>query len=667
MERSPPDIQKAVCDSCWRTVFSIQSFHIAWSAKDAPPRSKSAGFSYISPTWTEMQHSIDFMQCGWCSIVTQMIMDRYFWTAPPPNSRTFQVRIRFSQRSNIADVGGGDGGPSVHVDPATHLYLSIDDKPDYKYWVHSAEGDPAARCIPQREVLLDVNSPTAYNLVQRCIDRCSRHKFCPSPRCTPLPTRLIDCKDNPPRLFVNPQGIEDKYVALSYVWGCKDQPHCTKQQNLDSYIGKGIPYIPKTVMDAVMVTRTLGLRYLWVDAFCIIQDSKDDKAREIRQIRRIFHNAYLTIVAASADTVYDGFLHRRRPPESPATLLPFHCPEGVLGTMQLRLRQHAPANPVDERAWCLEEHMLSPRRLIYGSHTLQYECQAMHVNVNGAPNFVNPDNGIPSLPYHIFLRVSEIPLGSNLPKDNDMIWEKVLIAYTRRTVTWARDRLNALAGIVEQFKRVWPNSRYMAGLWEHHLPGCLLWSKYGTSQCHDRPALNLAPSWSWASTNGKVSTSYVDEVNEGIILNRNTIECNVVPAHPENPHGSVKGGSLVLDIILRSALWDPKSGVLSNVQDIPTDCVLWIPSDKDKIAGEIIPDTLETKTWSTCEVQLALMRNTGYSLQGLVLILASDQNASAEQNIIPTYRRIGYFYARTEDKPEVTAWLTFTLQRVEII
>ncbi|KAK0482663.1 heterokaryon incompatibility protein-domain-containing protein [Armillaria novae-zelandiae] len=664
MEHSPPDIQNAVCDNCWRTVFSIQSFHIAWSAKSAPPRSKSAGFSYTSPTWAEMQHSIDSMQCRWCGIVSRMIMNHYF--SPPPNSKTFQLRIRFSQRSKIADAPliGGDNGPSSNLDPATHLHLSMDDKPDYKYWVHSAEGDPAARCIPQREVLLDVNSSTAYDLVQRCIDRCSRHKFCPLPRCTPLPTRVIDCKYNPPRLFVNPQGIEDKYVALSYVWGCKDQPHCTKQQNLDSYIIEGIPHIPRTIMDAVMVTRTLGLRYLWVDAFCIIQDSKNDKAREIKQIHQIFHNAYLTIVAASADTVYDGFLHRRRPPEDPATTLPFRCPEGVVGTMQLRLRRYAPANPTEERAWCLEEHMLSPRRLIYSSHTLQYECQTMHVNVNGAPNFVRPDNGIPFLPYHIFL--SEIPLGRNPPKDVDTIWDTTLLLYTRRTVTWTRDRLNALAGIVEQFKRVWPNSRYMAGLWEHHLPGCLMWYNRGGSQCHDKPALNLAPSWSWASTSGQVITSHLDEVNEGIIFNSNTIECSVVPAHPDNPHGSVKGGFVVLDIILLSALWDPKSGALSNVADVPTDRALRIPSEKDKV-GEMIPDTLETKSWNTCEVQLALMRNTGDTLQGLVLIPANDLNTSVEQNLIPRHRRIGFFIARTVDKPEINAWLSFIPQRVEII
>ncbi len=144
MERSPPDIQKLVCDSCWRTVFSIKPFHIAWSAKSAPRRSKSAGFSYTSPTWEQMQHSIDSMQCGWCGFLSRIITvdcQSYFPTAPP-NSKTFQLRIRFRERSNIGDEGSVDDPypPSVNVDPTTELCLAIDDRPEFSYCVHTVEG-----------------------------------------------------------------------------------------------------------------------------------------------------------------------------------------------------------------------------------------------------------------------------------------------------------------------------------------------------------------------------------------------------------------------------------------------------------------------------------------------------------------------------------------------
>ncbi|KAF9461943.1 heterokaryon incompatibility protein-domain-containing protein [Collybia nuda] len=661
------DAQKMVCATCWGTVFSTQSFHTAWLAKSAPRRLKSAGLLYITPTWAEVQHSIDSMQCSWCGFVSRMIMDSYLWETPPPADRTFQLRFRFSQRDTVDDSSGDTGpyAPSVNADSATYIFLAVDNKPDFKFCVHTTEGDPSARYIPQREVLVDVNSATAYNLVNNCISRCIRHKFCPAPHPTPLPTRVIDCIDPDwPRLLVNLEVKEEKYVALSYVWGCKEQPHCTTQTNLQSYV-ENIPleYIPKTILDALTVTRALGLRYLWVDAFCIIQDSEEDKAREIRQIRRIFHGAYTTIIAASADTVYDGFLHERNPPEPPATTLPFYCLDGVLGTMDVRMGQHAPANPIDERAWCLEEHVLSPRRLIYSSHTLQYECQTMHVNVNGAPNFVSPKNGIPYLPYSIFLSQLEISPGSNTTKDSHTIWDSILTAYTRRTVTKARDRLNALAGVAEQFQRVWPDSKYVAGLWDHHFPGCLLWNNTGGSQCYVRPEKSLAPSWSWASINGEVTTDFLEDINEGILCDRDSILVDIIAANSINPYGSVKFGSLIIDTILQPALWHPGSAMLFDVDtsSLPD----WVPSEQDKI-GDVMPDTLEPESEDVREVKLAVMRDTGYSLHGLVLITATDPDPSTEYQDL-TFRRVGFFKVRTSDRPELAQWIQSSSQHIKLV
>ena len=44
----------------------------------------------------------------------------------------------------------------------------------------------------------------------------------------------------------------------------------------------------QTVQDAITVTRKLGIRYLWVDALCIIQDSNSDKANEIREMGNVY-------------------------------------------------------------------------------------------------------------------------------------------------------------------------------------------------------------------------------------------------------------------------------------------------------------------------------------------------------------------------------------------
>ena len=71
--------------------------------------------------------------------------------------------------------------------------------------------------------------------------------------------------------LVNPTpGI--RFVALSYVWGKLTRPHLvnTKANCSSLYLPKAISprskTVPRTVGDAMLVTASLGYKYLWVDA-----------------------------------------------------------------------------------------------------------------------------------------------------------------------------------------------------------------------------------------------------------------------------------------------------------------------------------------------------------------------------------------------------------------
>ena len=57
---------------------------------------------------------------------------------------------------------------------------------------------------------------------------------------------------------------------------------------------------PETIQDAIISTRKLGLRYIWIDALCIIQDFASDKELGISKMDHVYQNAYVTICAASA-------------------------------------------------------------------------------------------------------------------------------------------------------------------------------------------------------------------------------------------------------------------------------------------------------------------------------------------------------------------------------
>jgi Heterokaryon incompatibility protein (HET) len=71
-------------------------------------------------------------------------------------------------------------------------------------------------------------------------------------------------------------GETGEYTCLSYRWGGV-LPLCTLTCSLDQEkLGIKWSRLPKTFQDAIQVTRLLGIRYIWIDALCIIQDAPAD-------------------------------------------------------------------------------------------------------------------------------------------------------------------------------------------------------------------------------------------------------------------------------------------------------------------------------------------------------------------------------------------------------
>ena len=69
--------------------------------------------------------------------------------------------------------------------------------------------------------------------------------------------------------------------------------------------------LPQNFQDGVTTVRKLHLRYLWIDALCIIQDSKSDCERETARMPHVYGSSHLTIAATSAASSTDGFLQRQ--------------------------------------------------------------------------------------------------------------------------------------------------------------------------------------------------------------------------------------------------------------------------------------------------------------------------------------------------------------------
>jgi len=141
--------------------------------------------------------------------------------------------------------------------------------------------------------------------------------FAGIPNITATPTRLIQVSDGGEdvlKLYVasEEEDLVNKYLALSYCWGSGNAVACTTEQNYAERLqDMDVVELPQTIQDAILVTRSFGVRYLWVDAICIIQKSAEDWTREAPRMGAYYWNAYFTIAAASSDDSCKGFLHER--------------------------------------------------------------------------------------------------------------------------------------------------------------------------------------------------------------------------------------------------------------------------------------------------------------------------------------------------------------------
>lgn len=199
--------------------------------------------------------------------------------------------------------------------------------------------------------------------------------------------RLIDVKEN--RLCDIP--TREPYIALSYVWGVSsgDGDKLTTRNLKQLYVHQGITdhvSLPRTVRDAIEVTKGLKFRYLFVDRLCIIQDDNTDKAIYVEAMHEIYNKAHVTIVAAAGTDAQAGLPGTRGTPRSSPRL--YHPRQFVniddgrdlvrvhqdeLPPLDL-LQDHLSKSTWATRGWTYQEEKLSERMLIFTDQAVFWKC-----------------------------------------------------------------------------------------------------------------------------------------------------------------------------------------------------------------------------------------------------------------------------------------------------
>lgn len=313
-----------------------------------------------------------------------------------------------------------------------------------------------------------------------------------------LPKRVLDIRGFDTiapkiRLLIPKSGTRAQYAALSHCWG-KIQPLRTLKDNLSIW-RKEIKWkdLPRSFADAVIIARARSLDYLWIDSLCIIQDSPEDWAEQSALMGEIYRNCDICIGAADAADATGGCFRDRQGLENrpvklwetpPDVLLPNYGNCGPVYAFSANSNEEG--SSLQQRAWALQEQLLSPRYISFGKGGVSWACLTTELYESSPHSFygiADWSNG--RFDYRKIFQAGISGLLDLKEHSQDCLrlyqsWMLIVEAYSLRELTKSSDRLAALTGIASKFGQA-TSDQYLAGLWRRYLWRELLWTVYSPS------------------------------------------------------------------------------------------------------------------------------------------------------------------------------------------
>lgn len=326
---------------------------------------------------------------------------------------------------------------------------------------------------------------------------------------SPSEIQLVDAGED--------MGLVD-YVALSYCWGSPGDVAVQRGRTVDENLPtrKAQPFatceLPATIRDAITLTRGCGLRYIWIDSVCIIQDNGKDWLAEAHRMHEVYANAYFTLCAVSIDTASAGLFHAR-------DAWRYRAERCQLASHQITSRSASCRELVDgstwsSRGWTLQEEHLSPRIIYWTPQRVYWSCGRCSVGEGDLSSTTTAARAGRLLEQHVTTSTismsthssSSFLAASRSGKDIHEKWYDLVESFTKRKLSNAGDKLAAIAGIAMRYQHCrGAGDQYLAGLWMDTLAQDLAWKtpvyliENNNDPSLDEAGNNLIPSWSWAS------------------------------------------------------------------------------------------------------------------------------------------------------------------------
>jgi hypothetical protein len=364
------------------------------------------------------------------------------------------------------------------------------------------------------------------------------------------PTRLLDLggdrlANSNIKLITASKSRKYRYACLSHRWGSSGPAIKTVLSNTDPHM-ECIQWrnIPKTFRETISFVRALKIRYLWIDALCIIQDDENDWDKECGSMSSVYSNSFVTIGATQAPDEDFGifsadrssFYHKLSACDRNGVDL------GLYGGFEIN---HTPFTswdipdldlPLLSRAWVHQERLLSPRFIHFTPYEIVWECKTMSSCECGKLDNIKRPHKVG---HHTALQ-------TYTPKQLSFWWGHLASFYSTKELTFHKDKLPALSGIAKQVQKRKNGAKYLAGLWEDDLLVGLTWHHmYPPGPGSVR---RNGPSWSWSSYAGSIYECFSGACEiANIYIEIHDAGCELIGS---DPMGEAKSGYITLTTIL---------------------------------------------------------------------------------------------------------------------
>lgn len=325
----------------------------------------------------------------------------------------------------------------------------------------------------------------------------------------------------------------ERYLALSYVWGASSSvQHCLRPSRCpDSNVvwAVDIEQVPRTIRDAASLVRKIGERYLWVDSLCIDQSDTDDKGTLVAEMNSIYGTAEITIVAADGDDADAGLKRLEKHPSYPERPLCLSHAGRSFSVLPIRSNydQAIEQTKWNTRGWTYQEYTLSRQCVVFTANEVFFSGLGVYEREAYA---LLPSQGTSDSCKKAKRRTGRlwtareaVARGTNESFNQVERYSKAVQEYSRRTLSFPGDRLDAFWGILLSFADASKPKWEIQALSGFIVPNDNPRGRSFDDSLHWQPAPRVTersiriqyntmrtwklPSWSWVGWSGEVRFS----------------------------------------------------------------------------------------------------------------------------------------------------------------